>query len=289
MDLAPHKLLRATAMAQIAALDSRCERIDHPILGQHMVWRTVGQGPHLVLLHGGHGSWLHWARVIPALSERFTLWMPDMPGFGESSLCPTPSSPQGLNELVSQLRHSLDELLGASTPIRLAGFSFGGLVASLLTAERALIKGIVLIGPAGHGGQRRQATTPLPWRDLDPDGAPENWARRMRFNLLAQMLHREAAVDELAMETQWRGCMNTRFRSKPFSRSAALGPALARYTGKVLTLWAEHDVTTTPHDMPGDMTPDAARQCVIVEGAGHWLMHEDPTTTTAWMARGLGV
>lgn len=269
-------------MAQIMALEGHCERIVQPILGQHMVWRTVGQGPHLVLLHGGHGCWLHWARVIPELSSHFTLWLPDMPGFGESNLCPTPGSPQGLNELVSQLRHSLDGLLGARTPIRLAGFSFGGLVAALLAAERTHIERMVLVGPAGHGGQRRQNTLPLPWRDLDPERAPAQWAKRMRHNLLAQMLHNETAVDELAMEIHWRGCMHTRFRSKPFSRSSSLMPALSCYSGEVLTLWAENDVTATPRDMPDYFAPDGvARKRQIIGGAGHWLMHEAPERTAA--------
>ena len=275
--------VRAVASAQMAALEADCERIAQPILGQHMVWRRVGHGPPLVLLHGGHGCWLHWARVIPVLSSSFNVWMPDMPGYGESTLTPT----GGLDELVAQLRHGLDALLGADTPIRLAGFSFGGLVSALLAAQRGHVELLVLVGPAGHGGRRRQNTSPLPWLDLDPDRDPGQWAQRMRHNLLAQMLHSEAAVDALAMEIQWRGCLNTRFRSKPFSRSAALVPALSRYPGEVLTIWAEHDVTAAPHEMTDDASPDgAARKRLIVGGAGHWLMHERPAKTASLMKSG---
>ena len=277
---------RATACAEIAALESVCERIAQPVLGHHVVWRRVGSGPPLVLLHGGHGSWLHWARVIPELSSSFSLWMPDMPGYGETTLTPT----GGLTELVAQLRQCLDALLGAHTPILLGGFSFGGLVSAQLAAQREHVQRLVLIGPAGHGGPRRQTVSPMPWRHLDPDHDPVQWANRMRHNLLAQMLHSEAAVDALAMEIQWRGCLNTRFRSKPFSRSAALAPALGRYPGEVLTLWAEHDVTAVPHDMTDGVAPDGApRRQRVVGGAGHWLMHESPSTTARLMKRGLGV
>ena len=274
---------RVIACAQIAAMESVCERIAQPVLGHHIVWRRVGSGPPLVLLHGGHGSWLHWARVIPELSSGFSLWMPDMPGYGESTLTPT----GGLTELVAQLRQSLDALLGAHTPILLGGFSFGGLVSAHLAAQRDHVQRLVLIGPAGHGGPRRQTVSPLPWRDLNPDSDPVGWADRMRHNLLAQMLHSAAAVDALAMDIQWRGCLNTRFRSKPFSRSAALAPALSRYPGEVLTIWAEHDVTATPHSMTNDPASNgAARQRLIVGAAGHWLMHERPTLTAALMKRG---
>lgn len=278
--------LRTTACEQIAALDSACERIAQPIQGQQMVWHRVGQGKPLVLLHGGHGSWLHWARVIPELSSRFDLWIPDMPGYGESTL--TPSG--GLDELVVQLRQSLDALLGANTPILLGGFSFGGLVSARLATQRDQIERMVLIGPAGHGGHRRQTVSPLPWRDLDPDRDPSGWADRMRHNLLAQMLHAESAVDGLAMEIQWRSCVNTRFRSKPFSRSAALKPALRAYPGPVLEIWGEHDVTATPHEMEAISLPGAApgKRC-IVGGSGHWLMHEMPATTMMLMKNGFGV
>lgn len=251
-----------------------------------MVWRRVGSGPPLVLLHGGHGSWLHWARVISELSSSFCLWMPDMPGYGETTLTPT----GGLSELVAQLWRGLDGLLGAHRPILLAGFSFGGLVSAHLAAQRGHVQRLVLIGPAGHGGPRRQTVLPLPWRDLDPDADPVGWEDRMRHNLLAQMLHSEAAVDGLAMEIQWRGCLNTRFRSKPFSRSAALAPALSRYPGEALTIWAEHDVTAAPQDMVDGFAPAAGRrQQLIVSGAGHWLMHECSAATASLMKKGLGV
>ncbi|WP_241559670.1 alpha/beta fold hydrolase [Hydrogenophaga sp. NH-16] len=275
---------RAAAREQIEALESACERIAQPVLGQHLVWRRVGSGPPLVLLHGGHGSWLHWARVIPALSASFTLWMPDMPGYGDSTLTPT----QGLDELVAQLRQGLDALLGARTPILLGGFSFGGLVSAQLAAQCDHVQRLVLIGPAGHGGPRRQTVTPLPWRDLDPDADPVGWASRMRHNLLAQMLHSETAVDALALEIQWRGCLNTRFRSKPFSRSAALAPALSRYPGEVLTIWGEHDVTAVPRDKADGVAPQGAlRRQRVVGGAGHWLMHERPAATALLMRQGL--
>jgi pimeloyl-ACP methyl ester carboxylesterase len=224
--------------------------------------------------------------VIPELSSSFSLWMPDMPGYGETTLVPT----GGLAEIVAHLRQSLDALLGTRTTVFLGGFSFGGLVSAHLAAQRGHVERLVLLGPAGHGGPRRQSVSPLPWRDLDPDADPVGWAARMRYNLLAQMLHSEAAVDGLAMEIQWRSCMNTRFRSKPFSRSRALTTALDAYPGATLELWAEHDVTATPREMDELAAPDGAtRQRLIVEGAGHWLMHECPVDTALLMKKGLGL
>ena len=275
-----HINVRVIAQAQIAALEDKCERIEQTIFGRQMVWRRVGQGPPLVLLHGGHGCWLHWARVIPELSLTYSLWIPDMPGYGESTLTPL----GGIDDLVTQLQKGLDALMGEQTNIRIAGFSFGGLVSSQLAIRRGHVERMVLVGPAGHGGQRRQAKLPLPWRDLEPDRNLDQWTHRLRHNLLAQMLHSESSIDPLAMEIHWRGCQSTRFHSKPFSRSSALHTALSSYPGEVTTIWAEHDVTATPQEMAADMSPSGAvRKRVIVNGSGHWVMHECPATTTKLM------
>ena len=268
---------RQWAQHQMAELDASCERIRLPMGHHHMVWRRVGSGPPIALLHGGHGSWLHWARVIPALSRHFTLWVPDMPGYGETTLTPA----HGLDELLRWLAHGLDGLVGTTAPVSLLGFSFGGLVAAKLAVMRGHTDRLALIGPAGHGGVRRARHALRPWRGLDPDANADQWLETMRFNLAAHMLHNASAVDALAIEIQWQGCLHTRFHSKPFSRSSELRVALGRFNGPILELWGEHDVTGAPHLMCAER-PFVRRHHhrVTVENAGHWLMHEAPSETT---------
>src|SRR5258708_8978722 len=43
-----------------------------------------GQGPPLVLLHGFPQTLAIWHQVAPALAKKFTLVMPDLPGYGAS-------------------------------------------------------------------------------------------------------------------------------------------------------------------------------------------------------------
>ena len=57
-------------------------------VGDHQVsWRQYGDASNepLLLIHGGHGSWMHWARNIDVLSEKFSLFVVDLPGYGDSS------------------------------------------------------------------------------------------------------------------------------------------------------------------------------------------------------------
>lgn len=50
--------------------------------------RIGGSGPPLLLLHGYPQSHVIWHEIAPALSEHFTLVMPDLPGYGRSSIPP---------------------------------------------------------------------------------------------------------------------------------------------------------------------------------------------------------
>ena len=48
-------------------------------------YRTGGSGPALLLLHGHPQTHAMWHRVAPSLAENFTLVMPDLRGYGDSS------------------------------------------------------------------------------------------------------------------------------------------------------------------------------------------------------------
>lgn len=235
----------------------------------HMTWRRFGEGPPLVLLHGGHGSWWHWARNIESLARRYTVWLPDLPGYGDSDL-PAGAS---LDDLVAATIESLGRLIGASTPLRLAGFSFGGLVAARLAERRGGVSQLALFGPAGHGGPRRPRGELRAWRGLEKHS--EEWESVMRHNLLVHMLHEPAAIDELALRIHEDACLATRFHSKTLSRSGGLAASLDRYAGGLLLAWGEHDVTLVP-DIVASSLGEGRNNCRThtVPGAGHWVQYE---------------
>jgi pimeloyl-ACP methyl ester carboxylesterase len=237
-----------------------------------VVWREFGEGPPLVLLHGGHGNWMHWARSIDALSARHTLLVPDLPGFGDSDPLPGPvHDPDRLERLVETVIGTLNQLVGGKTPVALAGFSFGGLAAAFVAARRPNIGRLALLGPGGHGGARRPGAALIDWRTEDPVAM----RRALRHNLEAHMLHDRGAVDDLAMAIHERACKATRFRSKAISRQALLRDALAGYTGPTLLMWGEHDVTAVPMEVAQQLAHgEGHRDWCVIPGAGHWVQFE---------------
>jgi len=257
-----------------AITDLECLARKHSVAARHggrVVWRSFGDGPPLVLLHGGHGTWLHWARNIRAMAAQHTLWLPDMPGYGESDL----PAEQTLASLVDALRETLDALVGAATPIQLAGFSFGGLVAASLARQRNAVTTLALLGPAGHGGARRPRGELQSWRGMDAQHDAAALTEIMRHNLWVHMLHADHHVDATALHIHTQACLHARFRSKPISRAGGLVNALAGYRGPLLLGWGEHDVTADPPQAARTLA-QARQGCRIhmFAGVGHWAPYE---------------
>ena len=81
-----------------------------------------GQGKSLVLLHGWGFDGYIWQALIPALTARFTLYVVDLPGFGQSENMDWDAFKQ--------------TLLQALPPdFAVAGWSLGGLFATRLAVE----------------------------------------------------------------------------------------------------------------------------------------------------------
>lgn len=269
---------------EIVRVESLSRRFDVPYLGRRVCWRRWGSGgPPLVLLHGGHGNWMHWVRNIQPLSQQNTVWVPDLPGFGDSDdLVGDVHDPARQQHLLDALVATLDTLVGRGAPVDLAGFSFGGLVAAELATQRGHVGRLALLGPAGHGGTRRQTSGLVKWRSDDPVHRREG----LSSNLDAFMLHQPAARDSLAFSVHEAACLHTRFRSKAISRAAGLQAALAGFDDPVLLVWGEHDVTAVPYDLAPELAGEApSREWCVIPGAGHWVQYEGADEVNGLLCR----
>ena len=265
------------------ATRARLHRVMHQ--GRQVCWHQMGSGAPLVLLHGGHGSWLHWVRNIEVLATRFTVWVPDMPGYGGSDAPPEPT----MDSLVAVTTGTLNQLVGDLTPINLVGFSFGGLVAAHLAAQRQHIHRLALLGPGGHGGPRRPSGELRSWRNAAAAGDAAALASVMRHNLAVHMLHDPAHIDALAVQVHTAACLHTRFHSKTISRSAGLGALLDRCRSPLLLAWGEHDVTAQPEAIARTLSEGRAGcRTHVVADAGHWVQYEQADAVKHLLLNWLG-
>lgn len=235
--------------------------------------RVEGSGPPLVLFHGGMGSWTHWIRNIPVLAHHFTVYAPDLPGCGDSASVP---------ETIEHARY-MDIVCDALAPIVaqepacIAGFSFGGAIASLfcMRMQRAIRK-LVLLNPGGLGGIGPRRAMDL--RKMPPESASEDEKRTvLRHNLLQFMLAHPESVDEQAIEIQRRNAARTRYDSRRFSYGTFTRDSIALIEAPIMAILGELDNFAWPsiHSrvIPcRSLRPDMRIE--IVPNAGHWVQYE---------------
>ena len=76
----------------VERLRAWAQRVETPCGEGAMVWHAWGDpaAAPVVLLHGGAGSWTHWVRnITPLVAAGRRVWVPDLPGFGDSAPPPT--------------------------------------------------------------------------------------------------------------------------------------------------------------------------------------------------------
>ncbi len=98
-------------------------------------YRTAGNGPALVLLHGFPLSGLTWRKMVPALGQLFTCYALDLIGLGDST---SPHAEDFSSEGQGRVLHGALRALGVSS-YALLGNDTGGWIArelALLDGER---------------------------------------------------------------------------------------------------------------------------------------------------------
>lgn len=111
------------------------------ISSTQMYYEEYGEGPVLLLLHGGLGSIHDFARVIPELSNHFRIIAPDSPGHGRSEQADSLSY-----QLMASYYSELIDLMKLDS-VYIMGYSDGGNTALILASERSdKVKRIVVSG-----------------------------------------------------------------------------------------------------------------------------------------------
>lgn len=263
----------------VIAIDKAARRFELPCGDGAMVWRCWGDGSPdgspVVLLHGGSGSWTHWVRNIAALvSAGRQVWIPDLPGFGESARPPIGGDADALPEPVER---ALQALLGDAS-VDLVGFSFGGMVAGFIAARYpARVRRLVLVGAPALGIKPDSQLVLVPWSHLE-QGEERDAAHRT--NLARMMLARAESVDELALAVHSGNLPRDRMKMRRISRTDILRRTLPEVRCPVYGIWGADDVLyrgVQDRLLPALSEAADFRGLTLIPGAGHWLQFENAT------------
>lgn len=116
----------------------------HSADGTHIGFERAGSGPPLLLVHGGTADRTRWAPVIPALSRRFTLLIPDRRGRGLSK--EEAAGPYAIQREAEDLVAIAESVPGGGT-VRVFAHSYGALVAMEAAMRSRAVGAMVLYEP----------------------------------------------------------------------------------------------------------------------------------------------
>ena len=130
---------------------------DNPEIGQSMAtcgyktnYHDAGEGEPVLLLHGsgaGVSGWANWRGLIPHLSQRYRVIVPDLVGFGYTEVS-TDYQFDFMNSWIDQLLALMDGL--GIEKAHIVGNSFGGAVALWMAWRAPERTGrLVLMGAGG--------------------------------------------------------------------------------------------------------------------------------------------
>ncbi|WP_137723208.1 4,5:9,10-diseco-3-hydroxy-5,9,17-trioxoandrosta-1(10),2-diene-4-oate hydrolase [Prescottella subtropica] len=243
----------------------------------------VGNGPTIVLLHGGGpgaSSWSNFSKNIPVLAEQFHVIAVDQPGYGQSDK-PT-EHPQYFRHSASALKDLLDTL-GITERVHLLGNSLGGGAAVRFALDYPDRAGrLVLMGP---GGLSVNLFAPDPTEGVRNLGkfsyqpTRENLEAFLRIMVFDQKLVTDELIDErFAAASTPESLAASKAMGKSFSSSefelGMLWRDAYKLRQRVLLIWGRED-RVNPIDgalVALKMIPRV--QLHVFGGCGHWAQLE---------------
>jgi pimeloyl-ACP methyl ester carboxylesterase len=284
--------------------------IDEPPSRVHLT--AAGSGEPLLMVHGGNSVSMSWGPLMPLLTPRFRLLMPDRPGCGLTG----PFDYRGVDlraHGAAFLRSVLDSL--GLEPVAVVGNSMGGFFAmSLAIAHPDRVSRLVLLGePAGADGHPRLFHRLVGTRGLnallyatalrppaDATGARRGLAKaglvadpsRVSDTLLSCF---SAAAQLPGAVRSWRTMVERAFVppgwglfAKRTAATHSLMPDLHRLTAPTLFLWGDKDPLGTPDAgrALAEQMPNA--QVRVVADASHLVWLDQPESCAQAMTAFLG-
>lgn len=224
-----------------------------------------GKGDPVVVLHHSTGN-PGWIPFYDELAKRFSVTVPDLPGYGQSPSPLWAREPADLAVLVSRVIDRLD-----LEEVALVGLGLGGFVAAELAVRNpSRLASLVLVGAAGLRPEQGEIA----------DQMLIGHRAYLRQSFRDDAAHDAAFGEEPAGELQelWdhSRVMTARICWKPYMWSPTLPPLLQDLEVPTLLVWGERDriVPRVCGEQYQRLLPNAALE-VVPEG-GHLIEFEEP-------------
>jgi pimeloyl-ACP methyl ester carboxylesterase len=203
-----------------------------------------------VLIHGLGGSSRWWVRNAGFLSQCFTVYTVDLPGFGAMRRCPAPFS---VNGAVRWLRTLLDAL--GLEKVSLIGHSMGGLIAAIFAAQcPERLKRLVLAAPAITLPSTRIPAYFLP--------------------LARETLRIERSFWKILIWDSARAGFSNSLRAARDLLRYKMSGEFSRISTPCLLIWGERD-PLVPVKLARDLREKiTGSELCVLKGAGHVLMYD---------------
>jgi pimeloyl-ACP methyl ester carboxylesterase len=261
------------------------------LAGRRFAWRSVGQGPPLLLINGYAATGEDWdPAFLSALAASFEVLCPDNRGFGDSEL----GDPGELT--IDAMADDLEALLDALGHDRLpvVGWSMGGFVAQALAERRPRrVQAMVLLASAPAGPQAVPGDPRTFSMLTDHSGSAREQATRLISLLfppeLAPAIDREAG--ELVAAA--RAVLSGEALSAQERALAAWGAEPRALPGAgappVLALCGSEDVVIPPQNSELLAARWPGGRAEQLSGSGHAFMAQEPERVASMIKTFLGV
>jgi pimeloyl-ACP methyl ester carboxylesterase len=237
--------------------------------GVRIELRRGGTGPPVLVLHGELGA-PGWLRAYARLAERFTVYVPSLPGFGQSARPDWIVSVRDLAAWVTWFVRDLE----LSQPLPVIGFSLGGWVAAeIATVNAGLFTKMVLVGAAGLPPEQGQVwdyfmhsnTEAFAQAFCEPSKAAE-YAQYYGKTWTAEDETQAERNREMAARLLW----------KPYMRSHTLSALLRGVVTPTLVVWGREDRIIPVNVCERYVRTIPGARAEILDGCGHLPEMEQP-------------
>jgi pimeloyl-ACP methyl ester carboxylesterase len=243
----------------------------------------IGKGPALVLVHGLTDNWYSWGRMFPYLQSHFTMYIPDLPGYGASDEIDD-YSVEIMADYITEFVNQLNEPVKA-----LVGISMGSaIVAESVKKLGSQVESAILTGPVIKTGKTKPMTQGLNvfMRAMGSNRVTTHLLKYgISTNFAAQNLGKYLNLydydPEIITEYNIGGKRQMSARAYPKMgvsvANYSLKDTLLQHTTPALLIYGKQDKVSKADDARRLITPYRPQTDVVeIDRAGHWVIADKP-------------